>query len=108
MITTKEIIRILENEQLPEEERDNLEILLQERAEQILKEFSKNKKVSVKMVVDVEELVDCIDLSEKMRETGSTDAETLIRDIIEDRVQDLSGAAGWCEYEIITDNNNQN
>ena len=108
MITTEEIIRILENEQLPEVERDNLEILLQERAEQALKEFSKDKKVSVKMVTDIEELIDYVDLSEKMRETGSTDVESLMRDIVEDKVQDLSGPAGWCKYEIITDNNNQN
>lgn len=106
MITTEEIIRILENEELPEEERDILETLLQDRAEEALREFSKNKKVSVKMITEIDELVDCIDLSEKMRETGSTDIESLIRDLVEDKVQDISGPAGLCEYEIIEDNNN--
>ena len=104
MITTEEVIRILENEDLPDGERDNLEVLLQERAEESLKEFSKGKKVCVKMTTDIEELIDCIDLSEKMRETGSTDVESLINDLVEDRVQDLCGPAGWRQYEIVDNN----
>lgn len=106
MITTKEIIRILETEELPDEERDSLEVLLQERAEEELKKFSEGKTVVVKMATEVESLVDFIDLSEKMRETGSDDVETLIKDLLRDRLSDMSGVTGWSEYDIVEDNNN--
>lgn len=69
MITTKEIIHILENEEIPDEERDNLELMLQERAEELLQEYSEGKTVVIRIATGIKDLVDCIDLSEKMRET---------------------------------------
>ena len=104
MITTNEIIRILECEEIPDEERDNLEVMLQERAEEALKAFSKGKAVVVKMVTEIDSLIDCIDLSEKMRETNSDNIPELVDQLISDRIKDLSGVAGWSEYEIVEDN----
>lgn len=100
MITTKEIIHILENEEIPDEERDNLELLLQERAEELLKEYSKGKTVVIRIATGIDDLVDCIDFSEKMRETGSDDISELIDSLVHDKVSDLTGVSGWSEYEI--------
>lgn len=100
MITTKEIIHILENEEIPDEERDNLELLLQERAEELLKEYSKGKTVVIRIATGIDDLVDCIDLSEKMRETGSDNISELIDSLVHDKVSDLTGVSGWSEYEI--------
>lgn len=99
-MTTREIIKILENEELPGEERDNLEFLLQERAEELLNQFSEGKTVVIKIATGIKDLVDCIDLSEKMRETGSDDISELIKDLIHDKVSDFTGITGWSEYDI--------
>lgn len=98
MITTKEIIRILEHEEIPDGERDNLEALLQDRAEEALSHYK--KRVIVKLVTEVSDLVDSIDLSEKMRDTGSDNMDTLITDIVHEKIEELAGANGWSEIDI--------
>lgn len=100
MITTREIIRILEHEELPDEERDNLEILLQERAQEALEKYAKGKTVVIRLATDIESLVDYIDLSEKMRDADSDDIEELVSELIDEKVEELSGPNGWREHEI--------
>lgn len=101
MITTKEIIHILEHEELSDEERDNLEVLLQERAEEELKKFSEGKTVVIRLATVISDLVDFIDLSEKMRETESDNIPELINSLVHDKIKDISGVTGWSEYEIV-------
>lgn len=102
MIATDEVIRILEHEEIPEEEQEHLENLLQERAEEALKEYSKNRGVVITVSTGIEELVDSIDLSEKMREVGSSaDIGSLIHELIVEKAQELAGLNGYVECNIV-------
>lgn len=98
MITTKEIVRILEYEDIPDEERDNLEFLLQDRAKEALSQYK--KRVMIQLVTEVSNLVDSIDLSEKIRDTESEDMDTLITDIIHEKIEELAGTNSWSEITI--------
>ena len=100
MITTEEILRILRSEEIPEEERDNLENLLLERANEALEGYSKDKTAFVQIVTDVKDMVDFIDIFEKMKETGSTDIESLVQSVISDRIEEISGVDSWSECDI--------
>lgn len=98
MITTKEILHVLNNEEIPEEEREHLEILLQERADNALSNY--DKTVSVHLVTSIKDMVDFVDLSDKMLETGSDNIDDLVHDIVKDKIQDLIGSTGWSEINI--------
>lgn len=104
MITTKEIIRILRNNEVSEDEQDRLELILQERAEELLEKFSKGKAVVIRAVVGVDELIDCIDLAERMKEADTDDVAKLIPDAIEHQVNELLYGARLVEYNV--ENNN--
>lgn len=99
-MTFEEMLYILNTEELSDRERSNLELLLQGKSEEALKEFSKNKEVHIKLVFNIDDLIDGVDISERMMETGSTNVESLALSILEERIQDLPDTPGNVEYEI--------
>ena len=101
MITTEEIVHILRNEDIPDEQKEILEILLQERAEESLKKYSEGKTLSVIIDTNIEQFIDYLDLSEKMRDTQSTNIDNLIDELISEKIHDMFGNTGRCDYQIL-------
>ena len=100
MITTEEILRILECEEIPDGERDKLETLLLIRADEALEKYAYGKKACINIVTSVTDIIDFCEVYDKMKETGSTDIESIIQDIVRDKVEEISGTNSWFECDI--------